>query len=321
MRRLALLALALAACAGGPAAPSAPPAPRPAPADPAGAPVAVRAEPAGFPAGLGFGVSGAIAVRGDHPLWGGLSAIELWPDGERFIAVSDRGALFTGRLVREGRRLVGLADVRHFPITDPAGRPRPAGEDDAEAVALAPDGSFWIAFEGSPPRIWRYARPGAPAEPLALTREMLALQRNSGLEALALDHDGALLAIPERSGALERPFPVFRRDPETGRWDAGRLPRAPPHLVTGADVGPDGLLYVVERDFSLLGGFAVRVRRADLADWPDLRPETLFDSRGLDNLEGIAVWADPEGRRRMVLVSDDNFSPFQRTLFLEIALD
>ena len=303
-----LLAVALAACGAGAAAP-------------AGNPVAAQAEPAGFPAGIGFGATGAIAVRADHAQWGGLSGLALWPDGERFLAVSDRGALFAGRLTREDGRLTGVADLRHFPILDPAGRPRPAGADDAEALALAPDGAFWIAFEGAPPRIWRYAHPGAPAEPVELTRAMLALHRNSGLEALALAPDGALLAIPERSGALDRPFPVFRRDPATGRWEAGRVPRVPPHLVTGADVGPDGLLYVVERDFSLLGGFAVRLRRADLAGWPDLRPETVLDSRGLDNLEGVALWTDAAGRRRMVLVADDNFSPFQRTLFLEIALD
>jgi hypothetical protein len=281
----------------------------------------VRAEPAGFPAGLGVGVSGAVAVRGDHPLWGGLSALALSPDGARFLTVSDRGAIFTGRFVREGGRLAGLSDVRHWPITDPAGRPRPAGENDPEAVAWAQDGSFWVAFEGLAPRIWRYAFPGAPAEPLELSDEMMALQSNSGLEALALTPDGALLAIPERSGALDRPFPVFRRDPATGRWEAGRLPRVPPHLVTGADVGPDGLLYVVERDFSLIGGFATRVRRADLADWPDLRPDTLLESRSLDNMEGVAVWRDAAGRRRMVLVSDDNFHPFQRTLFMEVLLD
>jgi hypothetical protein len=38
-------------------------------------------------------------------------------------------------------------------------------------------------------------------------------------------------------------------------------------------------------------------------------------------MEGVAVWRDAAGRRRMVLVSDDNFHPFQRTLFMEVLLD
>ena len=56
------------------------------------------------------------------------------------------------------------------------------------------------------------------------------LQHNSGLEALAIDADGTLYAIPERSGKLERPFPVYRlRD---GRWDkALRLRRDGTFLV------------------------------------------------------------------------------------------
>ena len=51
-----------------------------------------------------------------------------------------------------------------------------------------------------------------PADP-----RLQRLQDNSGLEALAIDADGALYAIPERSGDWERPFPVYRlRD---GAWD------------------------------------------------------------------------------------------------------
>ena len=48
----------------------------------------------------------------------------------------------------------------------------------------------------------------------------------------------------------------------TARWDKALTPAPRRHLpVVDADFGPDGKLYLLERDFSWLGGFATRVRR------------------------------------------------------------
>ena len=43
--------------------------------------------------------------------FGGISGFRLDPKGERFIAVSDRGSWFTGRIVYKGREMTGLDDV------------------------------------------------------------------------------------------------------------------------------------------------------------------------------------------------------------------
>jgi hypothetical protein len=40
----------------------------------------------------------------------------------------------------------------------------------------------------------------------------------------------------------------------------------------------------------------------------------------LDNMEGISVWRDADGRIRVTLVSDDNFFPLQQTIFAEFLL-
>lgn len=40
-----------------------------------------------------------------------------------------------------------------------------------------------------------------------------------------------------------------------------------------------------------------------------------------DNLEGISVWQDPDGRIRLTMISDDNFMVFQRTEIVEYAVD
>jgi hypothetical protein len=324
MRRRPLRALSLAAALVAAMAAAAPPEPRPRDLGARfAAPVTVSAAPLALDLSApGVRVVGALAVRGDHRWFGGLSGLAIGADGEDFVAVGDRGALIAGRILRAGGALAGLADVTISPLRDPDGVARGFGDDDAEGLARAPDGALLISFEGDAPRIWRYAAGDAAARPVALPPALRRLQRNSGLEALAAGPDGAIYAIPEPSGDLALPFPFWRRAPDGAGWEAGAWPRTPPFLVTGADVGPDGRLYVVERSFTWLGGFSWRLLRADLADWPDLRPDALLTVRGgVDNVESVSLWRDAGGSLRAALLTDDNFSPLQRTVLIELALD
>ncbi|MFV0299754.1 MAG: esterase-like activity of phytase family protein, partial [Paracoccus sp. (in: a-proteobacteria)] len=136
-------------------------------------------------------------------------------------------------------------------------------------------------------------------------------------EALAIAPDGTLLTLPERSGKLTRPFPVWRwRD---GTWDQPfSVPRNGDWLAVGADIGPDGRFYLLERDFKGLLGFRSRVRRFDLSETELTNERTLLESFPLqyDNLEGISVW-DDGSEIRMTLISDDNCGFLQRTELVE----
>ena len=51
-------------------------------------------------------------------------------------------------------------------------------------------------------------------------------------------------------------------------------------------------------------------------------PELIFADMGhqVDNMEGIAVHRAADGALVLTLVSDDNFSPLQRTLLLQFSL-
>ena len=144
------------------------------------------------------------------------------------------------------------------------------------------------------------------------------LQGNSSLEALAIGPDGALYTIPERSGRMTRPFPVYRF--KDGKWDIPfAIPRRDEHLVSGADIGPDGRLYVLERQFTGLG-FKTRVRRFEL---DGTHETTVLDTANAthDNLEGISVWRDAAGQLRITMISDDNFKFFQQTQIVEYQID
>jgi hypothetical protein len=255
--------------------------------------------------------------REPHPAFGGFSAIEVIDGGTAFVAVTDRGWWATGAMEREEGRLVAVRLTGIGPLLSIAGEPL-AGEDaDAEGLARDSQGRFFVSFEHFH-RIRRYDRIDGPAAAVEGHPDFPRLQRNSGLEALAIDADDVIYAVPERSGAWERPFPVYRK--RDGRWDTDlSLPREGRFLVTGADWGPDGRFYLLERDAAWFG-FRTRIRRFVLGTGGFDDGETLLETdwRELDNMEGISVWEDAEGIVRITLISDDNFLwPIQRTILAE----
>ena len=86
-------------------------------------------------------IAAALALSSSFPGFGGLSGIRLDAMGERFIAISDKGSWFAGRVLYSGREMVDLSDVEAAPMLGPDGRPITArGWFDSESLAL--DGSF-----------------------------------------------------------------------------------------------------------------------------------------------------------------------------------
>lgn len=275
------------------------------------APAAGAAEFVGARTWLGRGRTG----------FGGFSGLAMTPDGRGFVAVSDRGRIVRGQLERDrDGRITRVRSGAIAALTDADGRALAGLDVDAEGLARGPDGTLHVSFEGRA-RIGRLPPGAATVTELASPRDFAQLQRNSSLEALAMDPQGRLITLPERSGAWERPFPVFRRDAE-GRWSVPyTIRRDGRFLPVGADAGPDGRLYLLERHFTG-AAFASRVRSfaftaSGLAD-ERLVLETPPGRH--DNLEGIAVWTDTQGALRLTLLSDDNLHLLQRTEFVEYRL-
>ncbi len=248
----------------------------------------------------------------DDPDFGGFSGLDLMPNGRDFVAISDRAFIVAGSLQRQDGQITGVDAGPLAPLLNGRGRPLHGAIADSEGLAVALDGTRYISFEGTDPRVRREGRGGLP-DLLTPNPAFLHFPYNASLEALAIGSDGALYTIPERTGRFDRPYPVFRlRD---GVWETiFEFPRVGSFVVSGADIGPDGLLYVLERDFSGIG-FRSRVRRFGL---DGTGGETLLETWPLihDNLEGIAVWHDGTSIR-ITMISDDNFNPFQRTEIVE----
>ena len=249
---------------------------------------------------------------------GGYSALWLGPEGGEMVVLSDRGGWIRGTLERDAEGVV--AEVRIGAqgfLQRSGGGPLRGGESDAESIALV-EGDFYVGFEGMA-RVMRYSAIDAAPEWIPQYESFSQFKRNRGIEALAADAAGRLYVIPEWRPGPKWPFPVYRF--ADGRWStAFNLPVRDNYMVSGADVGPDGRLYVLERQLTFRG-FRSRVRSVAL-DGTDERVELESAPGRHDNLESIAVWRDAAGRLRATMVSDDNQRAWlQVTEFVDYVLD
>ncbi|MGM4930355.1 esterase-like activity of phytase family protein [Tardiphaga sp. 619_E2_N8_5] len=268
--------------------------------------------------------------------FGGISGLRLDDKGEGFIAISDKGNWFTGKIAYSSDAMVGIIDVEAAPMLGADGRPITArGWYDTESIAV--DGpTVYIGLERVHQILkFDFGRDGVRArgEPIPQPPGMRKLPSNGSLEALVMVRRdrfktsplaGMLLAISERGldsagniaawiigGKVPASFSVRR----TKNYD-----------ISDAALLPSGDLLLLERKFSLFGDTGVRIRRILLAS---IVPEavidgpTIFDADlgyEIDNFEGLDVHVTPEGDTVLTLISDDNFSMLQRTLLMQFTL-
>jgi hypothetical protein len=261
-----------------------------------------------------------------------LSGIRLDAKGERFIAISDKGNWFTGRILYSGHEMVGLSDVEAAPMLGPDGRPITArGWFDSESLAL--DGSFVYVGLERVNQLLRFdfsegfTQSRGTVVPLPPAARKLPF--NKGLEALVmvpkgLPLAGTLIAISERGLDHDGNLIAFLLGgPAPGQFS---VRRTEDFDVSDAVLLGSGDLLVLERNFSLFSGVGVRIRRIPLKT---IAPGALVDGpsifeadlgQEIDNLEGIDAHVTEEGDTVLTMVSDDNFSLIQRTLLLQFTL-
>lgn len=258
----------------------------------------------------------AIAWEDPDERHGGLSGLEASADGRAVVAITDRSVLVGGRIVREAGRPVAVETLRHRPLRAPeGGGPLRAFAGDSEGLAVLPTGEVLVSFEGYH-RVWRFRPSGRGLARVPLHDPISALPTNEGPEALAVDGAGRPHVLPE--GPVGGAFPVWRFD--GAAWaEAFRVPQDGPMKVVGADFGPDGRLYLLERRVALPVGFRSRVRSV-APDGTGLRTELETPPGRHGNLEGLAVWRDGGGAIRLLMVADDNFVGLQRGELVEYRL-
>lgn len=251
-----------------------------------------------------------------EPWFGGFSGIEVSDDGSRFIAISDRTRVVEGRFNRMQGELDSISLLRVARLRGAKGEKLSGAKADSEGLAEIGQGKFVVSFEDDD-RLEVFSSPEYRGQPLPRSPAFRGMARNGAFEALAVDVEGHLYAMPEAALGRSDRIMVFRL--KSGRWTQfTQLPRSEWFQPVGADFGPDGRLYLLERGFNGWS-FSSRVRRFDFQDGRFFNEVELMRSGALkhDNLEGLAVWRDSEGRIRLTMVSDDNFRFLQTTEFVE----
>ena len=294
--------------------------------------------------------------RGD---FGGFSGLELEEDGY-FTALTDKGHTARARLRHDTNGiLTGIDGLKVARLRDAQGKYLQFPDSDSEALRRGADGAWYVAFENTD-RISRFDTLDGPEQVVVTHPGLDALYDNGGLESLLVLPRGHLkrfpgprkrLAIddPRTDGKPEVPEPpqivgdTLVGIVESGEdWTKGfdgyivdgeavetfTFARHGWYAPTDIALGPNGeWIYVLERRFTLIGGFAMRIRRFPLAE---LRAGATIDAALLldtpaaplnENMEGLAATTDAQGRTILYVLSDDNFNVLQRTLLLQFRVE
>lgn len=255
---------------------------------------------------------------------------------------------------------LGAGDVTVRALTfihDREGRPFEPGSLDPEGLTLGPEGRLFFSSEGRaprgiPPTVREISREGALLRDFVVPSDFapgeegrVGTRRNQGFESLAVSADGRELWVASEG-------PLAQDGPEPTRTAGARVRLLRFDLQSERELAhehyaidplpadptpPDGLkvsglveilplggarFLALERAYVEGYGFRIRLYLADLESGGK---SLLFDFASLgtaiDNVEGLCFGPElPDGRRTLLLVSDNNFSATEITQFFAFAV-
>lgn len=246
---------------------------------------------------------------------GGYSGLIMAADGTSLRAASDQGFFLDAQVKRtEAGYALGLEGAEITPVLSRKGEALEPFHADLEGITPLPNGAMGLAYESYTRLLYL---PPADAQGKQIPKALHGWQKfeaqfgNYAFEAIATLPSGDMIAILE-----------LKPDPATAQayvysQDAWRGPHTIPAQsgwsISGADLGPDGCLYLVERRLGLLRGFQTQLvrLRGSLIPPFDLTRRVLWRSAPLraGNGEGVSVWQNGRGTLIASIVTDDGFPP------------
>jgi hypothetical protein len=268
----------------------------------------------------------AFQIESKDKRFGGLSGLSIGTDGKLY-GVSDNGYWLSAKIEMDRNGvLLNLTDWQIAAILTVANRPVTGGLRDAEALAVAPDGSFLVAFEGAH-RIWRYSPPPKTFEstpvPVQIPAAVARAPGNGGIEGLAMLPHGRLLALTEEFSNGDGSFKGWLID--KGQFAELAYFPSKGFRVTDCAGLSNGDVLVLERryvPFGILSARLTLVKGNSLQPGAKLAGKELLKLEqplAVQNFEAVAAQHTAKGTM-IYIVSDDNYSPFQQTLLLQFLL-
>ncbi|MBN1566700.1 MAG: esterase-like activity of phytase family protein [Acidobacteria bacterium] len=272
---------------------------------------------------------GGLILTSDYKSFGGFSALLMDPDGEHFLALSDRAMWLRARIVYKDGRPAGITDAVAAPVLDEKGMPAPK----LDTESLTRDSNkLYVGLERTQSVLcFDYDDKGFPgrSRPVSVPPELKDLPFNQSLEAIVFVPEkhrlgGTLIAFTEHALTEEGNLKAFLiGGPEPGAF---AVKRTDGFDISDAAMLPNGDVLIIERQYSLERGVAMRIRCIQLST---IKPGALVDGpvlveadarHQIDNMEAMSVHRAPSGEIVLTLMSDNNLSSLQRTVLLQFVL-
>lgn len=265
---------------------------------------------------------GAWELLSRNDNFGGISGLTALKNG-RFVGIGDAGTVFGFGLTdnaRTDRPFIALLPNLNGPELNYKDR-------DSEGIAHDPDsGQFWVSFEAHH-AIRRYSSSLGRQTGIVRPAEMQDWPKNKGAECIVRLQDGRFIVIAESVDDGLHPALLFSGDPIERNTKITPFSFRPPngYRVTDGVQLPDGRIAILNRSIGFPQGFSAKV---SLLAFADISRDSVASAKVVatlaspllvDNMEGIAFTRTEKGEF-LWLISDNNFSIFQRTILMKFLL-
>lgn len=276
---------------------------------------------------------GGLVLKSDYKQFGGFSAIELSNDGNKLLAVSDRGYWLKADIIYKNGRMDKIENAQMAPLLNAKGKKFKYWEIDSEGLTKRNNSlnDVVVSVERNQ-AILRYKLGNslnASAKEWGALKDAASIRRNRGLESITSlpkshKYRGWMLTIAERKLDAAGNHSAWLVNGKKNH--AFFIKRYDDFDITDTAYLPNGDIVILERAISVFAGPRMQIRQIC---GRDIKPGAVVDGKKLlaanwvlavDNMEGIAVHKASNGETILTVISDNNFHFIQRNLMLQFAL-
>ncbi len=239
---------------------------------------------------------------------------DLAYDKETLYAISDYGQLHHFKIDIENKKIKVLQHLKTYKLKDKKNRALKKKESDSEGLVYK-DKKLYISFERKN-RVNVFSLDGKKVRKEKINKKLRDkssyISKNKGLEALAFSKKYGFITAPEAPSENDKIHKLYTKDNTYKIKKDG--------YITALEFADKNKLLVLERDFNkenkhiLVTLSLVNMKRckSDICSKDILKVFDSFKDKNVDNFEGLTKL----DKDLFLMVSDDNASKFQKTLFV-----